>query len=31
MKEGLTLKNRLKVAHAEKTLSQGELAELAGV
>ncbi|HJK20304.1 MAG TPA: helix-turn-helix transcriptional regulator [Methanocorpusculum sp.] len=30
-KEGLVLKNRLKIARAEKHLSQGELAELVGV
>lgn len=31
MKEELILKNRLKVARAEKNLSQGELAEMVGV
>ena len=31
MKNELILKNRLKVARAEKNLSQGELAELVGV
>lgn len=31
MKNELILKNRLKVARAEKELSQGELAELIGV
>ena len=31
MEEGLELKNRLKVARAEKNLSQGELAKLVGV
>lgn len=31
MKNKLILKNRLKVAQAEKNLSQGELAELVGV
>ncbi|SMC22053.1 putative transcriptional regulator [Clostridium acidisoli DSM 12555] len=31
MKNELVLKNRLKVARAEKELSQGELAELVGV
>ena len=31
MREELVLKNRLKVARAEKNLSQGELAELIGV
>lgn len=31
MKNELLLKNRLKVARAEKELSQGELAELVGV
>lgn len=31
MKNELTLKNRLKVARAEKNLSQGELAKLVGV
>lgn len=31
MKEELVLKNRLKVARAEKNLSQGELAEMVGV
>ena len=31
MKSELILKNRLKVARAEKNLSQGELAELVGV
>jgi putative transcriptional regulator len=31
MKNDLVLKNRLKVARAEKELSQGELAELTGV
>jgi len=31
MKNELTLKNRLKVARAERNLSQGELAELVGV
>jgi putative transcriptional regulator len=31
MKNELTLKNRLKVARAEKNLSQGELAEMVGV
>lgn len=31
MKNKLILKNRLKVARAEKNLSQGELAELVGV
>ncbi|MBC8059869.1 MAG: helix-turn-helix transcriptional regulator [Clostridiaceae bacterium] len=31
MEEKLILKNRLKVARAEKGLSQGELAELVGV
>lgn len=31
MKSELVLKNRLKVARAEKNLSQGELAELVGV
>lgn len=31
MKEELVLKNRLKVARAEKNLSQGNLAEMVGV
>ena len=31
MREELILKNRLKVARAEKRLSQGELAEMIGV
>lgn len=31
MKEELVLKNRLKVARAEKNLSQGSLAEMVGV
>lgn len=31
MEEKLVLKNRLKVARAEKNLSQGELAEMVGV
>lgn len=31
MEEKLILKNRLKVARAEKNLSQGELAEMVGV
>ena len=31
MKDKLILKNRLKVARAEKSLSQGNLAELVGV
>ena len=31
MKNDLVLKNRLKIARAEKNLSQGELAELVGV
>lgn len=31
MKDKLTLKNRLKVARAEKNISQGELAEMVGV
>jgi len=31
MNSDLTLKNRLKVARAEKNLSQGDLAELIGV
>ena len=31
MEQGLELKNRLKVARAEKNLSQGELARLVGV
>lgn len=31
MKDGLTLKNRLKEARSEKNLSQAQLAELAGV
>ena len=31
MEQGLELKNRLKVARAEKNLSQGELAKLVGV
>lgn len=31
MKNELVLKNRLKIARAEKNLSQGELAELVGV
>ena len=31
MKNDLFLKNRLKIARAEKNLSQGELAELVGV
>jgi putative transcriptional regulator len=31
MREELVLKNRLKVARAEKNLSQGELAEIIGV
>ena len=31
MKGDIKLKNRLKVARAEKNLSQGQLAELAGV
>lgn len=31
MKKELILKNRLKVARAEKNLSQGDLAELVGV
>lgn len=31
MNENLTLKNRLKVARAEKSLSQGDLAEMVGV
>ncbi|MET0016226.1 helix-turn-helix domain-containing protein [Oscillibacter sp.] len=31
MKSELILKNRLKIARAEKNLSQGELAELVGV
>ncbi len=31
MREELVLKNRLKVARAEKSLSQGELAEMIGV
>lgn len=31
MEETLILKNRLKVARAEKNLSQGELAEMVGV
>ena len=31
MREELILKNRLKVARAEKNLSQGELAEMIGV
>lgn len=31
MKSELVLKNRLKVARAEKNLSQGELAEMVGV
>lgn len=31
MKEELILKNRLKVARAEKNLSQGELAKMVGV
>lgn len=31
MRDGLTLKNRLKVARAEKNLSQGDLAEMVGV
>ena len=30
MEQGLELKNRLKVARAEKNLSQGELAKLVG-
>jgi putative transcriptional regulator len=31
MKEELVLKNRLKIARAEKNLSQGQLAEMVGV
>ena len=31
MKEELTLKNRLKVARAEKNLSQSDLADMVGV
>lgn len=31
MEEKLVLKNRLKVARAEKNISQGELAEMVGV
>ena len=31
MKENLVLKNKLKLARAEKDLSQGELAQLVGV
>lgn len=31
MEENLTLKNRLKVARAEKNISQGELAKMVGV
>lgn len=31
MKKELALKNRLKIARAEKNLSQGELADLVGV
>ncbi|HEX3028907.1 MAG TPA: helix-turn-helix transcriptional regulator [Clostridia bacterium] len=31
MKDELILKNRLKVARAEKNISQGELAEIVGV
>lgn len=31
MKDALILKNRLKIARAEKNLSQGELAQMVGV